>query len=262
MFQQVQSGYAYIDKLHNEDHHSHEDYVLTLLLAGYVTLDNQQPVLITPGCMTLVPSGTPHALLSGQDMQVHWLSFSLASHLSGEQQELMRPFQLVRQGALPIVKIEPQRLTWLASVFEQLQMALEQNFPATVINSLVTLILHEARWAAQVDHTSLSPDTHLGKAMSFIEQHSQAAISLKDVAAAVHLSPAHLATKMKQATGYSVGQWIIKHRLRHACERLAGTDHPVEKIVHMLGWKDVTHFIRQFKKAYGVTPAAWRRQRR
>jgi AraC family transcriptional regulator, arabinose operon regulatory protein len=31
-------------------------------------------------------------------------------------------------------------------------------------------------------------------------------------------------------------------------------------IVEELGWNDTTHFIRQFKKAYGDTPAAWRKK--
>lgn len=258
----IHCGFARIDQLHNEQHHAHEDYVLTLMLAGYVTFDGPQPVQITPGMLTLVPPGTPHALLQGKDMQVYFLSFHGASFGLDEQQAVMQPFANVRQGALPIVKLQDQRLPWLTQLFEQLQTAVESNSPSEIIKSLIILILHEARGASVLNDKHLGLETRIGKALRYIELHSHEGISLKDVAHAVHLSPAHLATKMKTTTGYSVGDWINKQRLTLACERLRNTDKNVETIAAELGWKDVTHFIRQFKKQHDSTPAAWRRQQR
>lgn len=258
----IHCGFAHIPELHSEQHHAHEEHVLTLMMAGYVTFDGPQPVQITPGMLTLVPPGTPHALLQGQDMQVYFLSFNAAAIGLSEQHSVMQPFAQVRQGALPIVQLPAERLAWTQSLFKQLQTELENNSPLEVLHALITLIVHEAQHGHHLSDKQLGLETRIGKALRFIEQHSQQGISLKDVAQAVHLSPAHLATKMKNTTGYSVGQWINKYRLSTACEYLINTDNTVEHIASELGWKDVTHFIRQFKKAHQITPAAWRRQQR
>ena len=82
------------------------------------------------------------------------------------------------------------------------------------------------------------------------------------MADAIHCSPSHLAFLMKQHTGYTVGQWVIRSRLTQACSRLLHSNQEISQLVYELGWHDVTHFIRQFKKAYGMTPAAWRKQQK
>jgi AraC-like DNA-binding protein len=34
----------------------------------------------------------------------------------------------------------------------------------------------------------------------------------------------------------------------------------VDQIAPKIGWQDTRHFIQQFRKIYGVTPAAWRKK--
>lgn len=51
-------------------------------------------------------------------------------------------------------------------------------------------------------------------------------------------------------------------RIAEATSRLGHTDEPVDQIANRAGWKDTTHFIRQFRKVHGATPAAWRREHR
>ena len=71
-----------------------------------------------------------------------------------------------------------------------------------------------------------------------------------------------MASVVKKETGYSVGAWIAAGRVAEAAGRLAHTDDDLDAITERVGWRDKTHLIRQFKKAYGVTPAAWRRAHR
>jgi len=50
--------------------------------------------------------------------------------------------------------------------------------------------------------------------------------------------------------------------LEIAAASLVYTEDSIDEITHHVGWQDQTHFIRQFRKTYGATPAAWRRQHR
>ncbi|WDE09210.1 helix-turn-helix transcriptional regulator [Thalassomonas viridans] len=258
----IDSGFAHIDEVHNEDHHAHEEYVITLMLAGYVTFKGEQNVNIKPGMLTLVPSGMAHALIQGKNMQVHWLSFAPYALRLDENHELMRPFAQVRQGALPIFKLSPQRLDYVINLFTEIQHELMAGKSSKVLESLVCLILNEAGKASKLTQVDFGAETKVSKAIQYIQSHSCEGISLKDVAAALHTSPAHLATQVKQSTGYTVGQWITRHRLKRAMDLLANTDEKIEQIGLNLGWQDVTHFIRQFKKFTQQTPAAWRREQK
>ena len=78
----------------------------------------------------------------------------------------------------------------------------------------------------------------------------------------MHRTPAHVTSTVKQATGYSVGEWITSARVAEAASRLAHTDDPLDAVAEHVGWRDKTHFIRQFRKVQGETPAAWRKRMR
>lgn len=97
-------------------------------------------------------------------------------------------------------------------------------------------------------------------AMNYIQQHFLTPISLQQVAEAVHVSAPYLAALFKHETGFSVGQWIQQKRMTEACSRLLHTDQPISLIAEQIGISDTTHFIRQFKKTMGCTPAKWRKK--
>jgi len=50
------------------------------------------------------------------------------------------------------------------------------------------------------------------------------------------------------------------HLMAEARWRLRGTDERVDIIAERVGYADVTHFIRLFRRVHGLTPAAWRRK--
>ena len=72
----------------------------------------------------------------------------------------------------------------------------------------------------------------------------------------------HVADTVKRETGFSVGEWLTAGRVAEAAARLTHTDESLDTVAERVGWRDKTHFIRQFKKAHGVTPAAFRRAKR
>jgi len=114
----------------------------------------------------------------------------------------------------------------------------------------------------RADSITYAAGSLVADALEFIQKHCLSAMSLKDVAANVHRTPAHVATTVKKVTGYSVGEWIRSGRVAEAAARLVHTDDSLDEIASHVGWQDKTHFIRQFRKSHGTTPAAWRRQHR
>jgi AraC-like DNA-binding protein len=87
-------------------------------------------------------------------------------------------------------------------------------------------------------------------------------LSLPQVARAVGRSPAHLTTTLKRHTGLSLIQWLTLRRMAEARWQLLSTDEPVGVIAERVGYGDLTHFARLFRRQHGLTPRDWRNRAR
>ena len=63
-----------------------------------------------------------------------------------------------------------------------------------------------------------------------------------------------------QATGVSVMEYVIRLRVRLACRLLQDTMLPIAEIAERIGYADVTHFGRMFKKHTRLAPSDYRTQ--
>ncbi len=219
---------------------------------------------LSAGTMTVAPAGVPHRLLGGTDVSVWGAGFCASCLGLDEGQPLLAPFRWARQGALPIVSIPKARRRRVVSRFRDLEDEAAQSGPESreLTRCLLLLLLGEFAKARRLPTGESAGGSLVADALRFIQQHALSSISLKDVAASVCRTPSHVASSVKEVTGYTVGEWIASARVAEAASRLAHTDDSLDAIASHVGWGDKTHFIRQFKKAYGVTPAAWRRGQR
>jgi len=58
--------------------------------------------------------------------------------------------------------------------------------------------------------------------------------------------------------GTSIGEYVRNARLDWAASRLVCGDEPLAALALEAGFADQSHLTRQFKRAYGLTPARWR----
>ena len=254
--------------IENFTHHpgvSHSEHVVLLLEQGELLFEHGRKITIVPGMLMLIPAGMLHRPLAGNKVTLSWLGFCASCLGFDEDQSLMLPFKQVRLGALPCFVLPIARKAHFVSLLQELRLenASLAADAKEVAKSLLLLLLHEVKKASKLAcEVNFIHSTSISEALSFMQKNALTSISLKDVAAAVHLSPAYLATRFKQSTGFSVGVWITRLRLTEACSRLIHTDETIEQMTYQLGWNDVTHFIRVFKKMYAITPAQWRRHNR
>lgn len=258
----INVGYQFTKDVSANHNASHTEHVISFVDKGHMRIEQGQEINIAPGMLVLVPSGVPHSQFSGKNVGAWWVSFCTSCLELSESHSLMAPFRQVRLGALAVFSLPKPRQNYLVSLMESLKKESQLNGPDSpeVMQCLLMLILNEVKQArSALTDTPMEGTNRVSQALDFIQKNSLKSISLKDVANHLHLSPAYLATTVKKSTGYSVGEWINRNRLTHACSRLMHTDEKVDAIANQVGWTDVTHFIRMFKKAYGQTPAAWRK---
>ncbi|WP_199611655.1 helix-turn-helix domain-containing protein [Flocculibacter collagenilyticus] len=260
----IDIGHEYIDTMKAEEHGSQTEYILSFVVNGSITMRHRELIELKNNMFSLIPAGMPHSIVNGENVEVWWVSFCPNCLNLNEDDSIMQPFRQIRLGALPVLKLPTERVHYLHSLFNELNTIIkhEQHCDIEVLKSLLVLILYEVKKSSQIEKSIAATHSKVVSALDYIQRHFLNAISLKDVAKAIHTSPSHLATLVKQDTGFSIGEWITRHRLTEACSRLIHTQDQIQVIVEELGWSDTTHFIRQFKKAYGETPAAWRKQQK
>jgi CheY-like chemotaxis protein/AraC-like DNA-binding protein len=81
---------------------------------------------------------------------------------------------------------------------------------------------------------------------------------LSEMAQLVNLSPSRLRYLFKKETGVAPGHYLKVFRLEQAKELLETTFLSVKEIISSVGVNDQSHFIRAFKRSYGLTPAQYR----
>jgi transcriptional regulator GlxA family with amidase domain len=83
-------------------------------------------------------------------------------------------------------------------------------------------------------------------------------LTLQDLAASVYISPGHLSHLFKEEVGMPPAQYLKSLKMNEAKRLLQSPSMSVKQVVLKLGIKDKSHFERDFKKIFGVTPAQYR----
>jgi len=81
-----------------------------------------------------------------------------------------------------------------------------------------------------------------------------------ELAALVNLSPSRFRHVFKEETGVSVTQYLRELRLERAEFLLRTTFLSIKEVMTESGLTSMSHFVQYFKKKYGRTPSAYRRQ--
>jgi transcriptional regulator GlxA family with amidase domain len=83
-------------------------------------------------------------------------------------------------------------------------------------------------------------------------------LSIGSLARSVNLTPARLRQLFKAETGESPIQYLTDLRMQRASKLLRTGFLSVKEITFMVGLRDVSHFVRNFKMRYGLTPSEFR----
>jgi AraC family transcriptional regulator, arabinose operon regulatory protein len=102
-------------------------------------------------------------------------------------------------------------------------------------------------------------DRRIELVISKIKSETAVAWNTPAFAALVNLSPSRFRHLFKQETGTSPAQYLKAFRMRRAAAMLRTTFLSVKQVLKQVGITSNTHFVRDFKNIYGLTPTAYRR---
>jgi AraC family transcriptional regulator len=102
------------------------------------------------------------------------------------------------------------------------------------------------------------PPGRLRAVVEYVEDHLDAGVTLKELAAVAHLSPYHFARQFRAATGLPPRQFVIARRVERAKQLLQGGDFPLAHVAARAGFSSQSKFSDHFKRLVGVTPGRFR----
>jgi AraC family transcriptional regulator, transcriptional activator of pobA len=256
---------------------THDFAALAFYVGGGARMEQRATWRLEPGDVLIVPAGEPHRMIEARKPDMWRLGFCvpcLASD-STAAASLLEPFERVRDGASPVVRIPPERREFLESLFREFSVIPEGAADADLVRrSLLTLIISEVARAARAAATSPTTTSRAGASgrsaasgivtdtLRYIERHCLEPLTLTAIAAAMRRTPSYITTALTRATGRSAVAWIIAGRMAEARRRLLHSDERIDIIAERVGYADPTHFIRLFRRTHGATPAGWRAAQR
>ena len=86
-------------------------------------------------------------------------------------------------------------------------------------------------------------------------------VTLEDLSEKFYLSKPYLSKYIKEKSGMTFGETVKRVRMKKARALLKSTNMTVESIALSVGYQNVEHFNRLFKKAYKMTPVQYRNSR-
>ncbi|MGS0891668.1 helix-turn-helix domain-containing protein [Burkholderia stagnalis] len=98
----------------------------------------------------------------------------------------------------------------------------------------------------------------LDRVLDAIDRHFHEPLRIGALAAVAHLSERTLQRLFVRHLGESVGRYVQRLRIAHACRHLVGTDWPIATVAARCGIPNPANFNRQFLAARGMTPGAYR----
>jgi transcriptional regulator GlxA family with amidase domain len=101
-------------------------------------------------------------------------------------------------------------------------------------------------------------DRRVDRLIAMMKDSLNQRLSEKIMARSVNLSPARLRQLFKKETGRSPVQYLRCLRTKTAAFLLQTSFLSIKEVAFHTGSGDVSHFVRDFKKQYGVTPTEFR----
>ncbi|NBD26252.1 helix-turn-helix domain-containing protein [Paenibacillus sp. T1] len=178
-------------------------------------------------------------------------------------EHLLQPRLNDLQGIEIPVRLKPKQPVLLRDRFLEMVENWQRRDP--LLQLRVQTLASEVLLAILEDHTAdlkqaeRSAPQPMNWITSFMSFRLSEPLAVHEMAARANLSPSRFSAKFKAQFGIAPHRYLLRLRIKHARELLAGSEHSIEEIAVYCGFADVHHFAKTFKKETGVTPGAFRK---
>ena len=129
-----------------------------------------------------------------------------------------------------------------------------------IIKASIEALIVAVNKLEELGNSKSCQDARMVEIMNYI-QANYIDITLEDLAEKFYLSKPYISKYIKEKSGITFGEMVKKIRMKKAKSLLKGSNMTVENIALSVGYQNVEHFNRLFKKAYNMTPIQFRNEK-
>ncbi|NPA50393.1 MAG: AraC family transcriptional regulator, partial [Epsilonproteobacteria bacterium] len=126
----------------------------------------------------------------------------------------------------------------------------KSSFEEELIEFIENLLLNYSSYGKHCK----SFNGNITKAIEFIHEHFLEDITINDIAKAASFNKYHTIKLFKKQLSLTPHQYILRLRIEEAI-RLIKKSTPLTEVAYHCNFSDQSHFIKEFKKIYGVSPS-------
>lgn len=193
-----------------------------------------------------------------EPLTFHYILFSYSQSAEEEESEMLR---IVRHFfSYKFTASENARLN---NNFHHLHLLSRNTDPVSqqwknhLVNDIWLLFCMEVRTRKTIAETNSDP--LLGQIKHFIDVHASEEITIKELAASIHMHPVQLARRFQTAFGVNPYQYLSSVRINKAKTLLVQTEYTIDHIAHECGYANGFYLSRVFTNMTGTTPSQYRK---
>jgi AraC-like DNA-binding protein len=255
--------------------HHHPEYELTLTMnshgkryIGDSVSDYQAEDLV------LVPPDLPHTWSSNKSIDAALPQVAIVIWFDGDWARRMADCCREYEPLRKLLRRAASGLAFAPPAGERMRTQLDallSNVPRERLSAALDILCtladapgHPLASPSAFNHTNTGPSGHeperINRVLSMIDARFAEPLRLADLCEAANLSERTLTRYFVQHIGESVGRYIARVRIGHACRMLGDTSLPISVIAARSGFANVANFNRQFKASKQTTPVEYRRR--
>ncbi len=235
-------------------------------------LDSWELIFIEKGTLTIKENDTLFSVNAGEslllwphrkhvgvgtfpeDLKFYWLHFELHPQTKKQSNFPASLLSLPQHGKVR----DPQ---YVISLFRQFLSEQEALTRSTALELILLLIMQQLSMAAgDIPQKENSGVALAYKARQLIRTQYHLAITTSTLAGQLHCNADYLGRVYRRAFHLTITEAIHRQRVLSA-EKLLLTDScSLSEVAERCGFQDVGYFRQIFRKAVGLTPAAWKRR--
>jgi AraC family transcriptional regulator of arabinose operon len=241
---------------HAQDHGRHRprglpETIVIVCVAGAGWVEsNGTRSRIGPGGAVVIPGDTPHAYgASEKDPWTIWWC-----HVRGSDAPELVEAAGIGGGQLVL---SLRGIDRIVAMFDEIVSALERDQSPMRLMATAGMAWRLLTQLA-VDRRLPEQGEPLERAMLYLSERVDGSIKVPELAALVGVSPSHLSSLFRRATGGGVLAHHSALKMARARHLLDTTDLSIAEVSREIGMADQFYFSRQFSRLHNVSPSGYR----
>lgn len=273
---QVKRYYAMNFDFFEMEPHTHKEFEIMYAVSGSCKIlywpeeNNEKEVILREGEYVLIDCCKKHQLIVAKGMPCRVLNLEIQIVPKGEMLHLQH-FMEQSKALLDFLKYPLALLkgyddtgtlhTIITELHRQLQNNTDEAEHQVMQNLILAQFLIELSRQRSRKYYTESGSKYVRKALTYLTNHFDQDIKIKDIANEIEISPAYLQRLFKDQTGKTLIDKMNELRIEKAKILLETSSLPIPDIAVSVGFNNRQHFTYTFLKLVGCSPALFRKHK-